>query len=212
MGGLRLTGLALLAGAGLRLGALLPLTFLLSGGGRDPYAALDPLYVPVNLVAAVGSVLVLWGLPQVYADGARGLGRTGGLGVFLLVVVEVMFGVFLSLLSALVNPWVAAQAPALLAGPGPAAFLPFFVGGTVLEVLGCGLLALALGRFSSASRGPGLLLALAAVTAVVGFIAEESGSLRGIGAVLAGNLSFFPLLVALGWLGWLMATRRVAGR
>ena len=84
--------------------------------GVDPVdSAQSTLWVPVNALGAVGATLVLLSLPAMYRrlagrDSARGL-----IGFGLLATSWTFFGVFLGLYGAIVMPWLANQAPELLA-------------------------------------------------------------------------------------------------
>jgi hypothetical protein len=87
--------------------------------------------VPINVLGFVGAMLVLMGLPAMYVRAAAPAGLLGVVGVVLIAVAWTFFGVFLSLYGALVLPWLADEAPALVAAgaPLPAAFIVTFGAG-----------------------------------------------------------------------------------
>src|SRR5215208_6711014 len=72
-----------------------------------PISAQAGLWVPLNALGALGSALVLLGLPAVYARMAGEGGLPGLVGFALIEVSWVFFGLFLSLYGALVLPWLA---------------------------------------------------------------------------------------------------------
>jgi hypothetical protein len=59
----------------------------------------------------VGAALVLLGLPALYARLAGPLGSLGLVGVVLVALAWMFFGVFLSLYAVLIAPWLADEAP-----------------------------------------------------------------------------------------------------
>src|SRR6266700_4225669 len=115
MNPLRFAGWALLVGAALAFLTDIPITLMFPG--KDAvHEALHPLFGPLNLVSAVSAVLVLWGLPTLAAYGAKELGWSGIVGALLIFVVAAMLGVFLGLVRALLDPFLAQQAPELIRG------------------------------------------------------------------------------------------------
>lgn len=101
----RLSGFVLLTGA---------LVFILHvalrsviTAGPDPATAEDSLWVPINMLGVGGAILVLVGLPAMYAWMAALLGLSGLIGVVLLAMAWMFIGLFLSLYSVLVLPWLA---------------------------------------------------------------------------------------------------------
>jgi hypothetical protein len=113
----------------------------------------------------MGAALVLLGLPAMYARMAGPTGLLGLVGVVLIALAWMFSGVFLSLYSVLVAPWLADQAPALVAAavPIPAGFIIAFMVGLVAEFVGSVILAIPFIRgrvqgFIGALIGSGLAL------------------------------------------------------
>src|SRR5918999_639614 len=92
---------------------------VISAGVDPAVSAQAGLWVPVNALGALGAALVLLGLPAVYSRMAGEGGLPGLVGFALIEVSWMFFGVFLSLYGALVVPWLADQAPRLVAGSSP---------------------------------------------------------------------------------------------
>jgi hypothetical protein len=200
----RLGGLALVVGAVISFVATLLNTILFSGNDPTPYAG-NALFVPVNVLSALGAGLLLLGLPVLYLSRPEGWGVLGLIGFVLVFATGLMFGIFFSLLSALLLPYLAQQAPATVKGNGPPAFFPFFIFGIVVEVIGLLLLAVPIVRGFVAERWVGYVLIAAAALGVVGFFVSGNGPTNPLLALL-GNLGSLLLFVALGWLGYLLWT------
>lgn len=201
----RLAGLALVIGAVLSIVGNLLNTLLFTGNDPTPYAG-NALFVPVNILSVVGTALLLLGLPVLYLSRPEGWGVLGLIGFVLIFATGLMFGIFFSLLSAVLLPYLVQAAPATVKGNGPPAFFPFFILGTVFEVLGLLLLAVPIVRGFVAERWVGYVLLAAAVLNVVGFfVGGGSGPANPLLALL-GNLGTLLLLAALGWLGYLLWT------
>jgi hypothetical protein len=200
----RVAGIALMLGAALSFLTSLVSSLLFSGNDPTPYAG-NPLFVPVNLVSVLGTALLLFGVPLLYVSRPEGWGVLALVGFALLFLTGVMFGVFFSLFSALFVPYLAQQSPNVLKGNGPPALFPFFIVGTIFEVVAAVLIAIPMIRGVVANRVIGYVLIAAAVMGVVGFL---TGGGNGPNPLLAliGNLSSLLLFVALGWLGYLLWT------
>lgn len=201
----RLGGAALIAGAVLDIVATLVSTLLFAGNDPTPYAN-NALFVPINILSALGTALLLLGLPLLYLSGPEEWGVLGLIGVVLIFVTGLMFGIFFSLLSALLVPYLVQHAPATVKGQGPPSFFPFFIVGTLCQVLGLALLAVPILRGLVARRWIGYVMLAAAVLAVVGFFIGGGGGPTNVLVALLGNLSPLLLFVALGWLGYLVWT------
>ncbi|MBV9356529.1 MAG: hypothetical protein JO023_13505, partial [Chloroflexi bacterium] len=135
----------------------------------NPAYSTTPLFVPLNLLGAVGAGLLLLGLPGLYASHRLELRVSGFVGIVLIAVTAMMFGIFLGLFTVIVQPFVAVQAPQLMAAQPPVALLVFFVLGTLVEVVGSLLLALPMLRGSMRPRWAGYVLVVSAVLAAVSF-------------------------------------------
>jgi hypothetical protein len=147
---------------------------------------------------------VLLGLPGLYAWIAGPAGLPGLIGVALLATAWCFFGVFLSLYSVLVLPWLADQAPSLVAtsAPLPGAFVIAFVVGLVAWLAGTVLLAAPFIRRRLHPRWVGYLLPASAIWVVVGnLIIAPSGPASNLTVNLVSNLGPVLLLVGIGHLG-----------
>lgn len=173
--------------------------------GVDPVnSAQSTLWVPVNALGAVGATLLLLSLPAMYRrlagrDSARGL-----IGFGLLATSWTFFGVFLGLYGAIVMPWLANQAPELLAGsaPTPTAFTVAFALGLLAWLAGTVLLAIPFLNEESRPRWIGFMLPGSALWFLVGsFLIAPDGPANTLALNLISNLGPVLLLAALGWLG-----------
>jgi len=174
--------------------------------GVDPaVSAQAGLWVPVNALGALGAALVLLGLPAVYAR-MTGEGRLPGLVGFALIEVSWMFfGLFLSLYGALVLPWLAEQAPRLVAGssPTPSGFVVAFALGLLAWLVGAVLLAVPFVRGPSRARWVGYVLPASALWVLVGsFVIAPGGPASNLAVNLLSNLGPVLLLIGLGYLGF----------
>jgi hypothetical protein len=157
--------------------------------------------VPVNALGALGAALVLLGLPAVHARIAAALGRLGLAGVVLIAVGLMFSGLFLSLFSALIAPWLADEAPSLLVG-APPAFVATLLVALVAEIVGAVLLAIPFVRGHAGSAWVGPVLLAAAGMVVVGNVLAPKGPSSNVAVNLLSNAGPVLLMVALGALGW----------
>jgi hypothetical protein len=173
--------------------------------GVDPaVSAQAGLWVPVNTLGALGAALVLLGLPAVYARMAPRGGLPGLVGVALIGVSWMFFGLFLSLYGALVLPWLADQAPRLVAGSSsaPLGFVVSFALGLLAWLLGALLLAVPFVRGPAQARWVGYVLPASALWVLVGsFVIAPGGPASNLAVNLLSNLGPVLLLVGLGYLG-----------
>jgi len=116
----RLSGLGLMIGAVAFVVHIVLRSLLTAGVDPSTFAKQGP-WVPINALGFLGAMLVLMGLPAIYARLAEPTGLLGLVGLVLISVAWTFFGVFLSLYATLLLPWLADKAPALIA---PAAPLP----------------------------------------------------------------------------------------
>ena len=173
--------------------------------GVDPaVSAQAGLWVPVNALGALGAALVLLGLPAIYAPIAGWGGLPGLVGFALIVVSWTFFGLFLSLYGALVLPWLADEAPRLVAGssPTPLGFVVAFALGLLAWLVGAALLAVPFVRGLARPRWVGYLLPASALWVLVGnFVIAPSGPASNLAVNLLSNLGPVLLLIGLGYLG-----------
>jgi hypothetical protein len=184
--------------------------------GVDPaVSAQAGLWVPVNSLGALGAALVLLGLPAVYARMAGEGGLPGLVGFALIEVSWMFFGLFLSLYGALVLPWLADQAPRLVAGssPTPLGFIVAFIVGLLAWLLGAVLLAVPFVRGQARARWVGYVLPASALWVLVGsFVIAPGGPASNLAVNLLSNLGPVLLLIGLGYLGFRAWAERAPAR
>jgi hypothetical protein len=193
----RISGLAVVVGT--VLSVVLRLVSAFFYGDTTSYAN-QPINVITDYALAAATTLLLLGLPGVYASRAQGFGLLGLVGMVLVFVAGIMLGVFGNLVGAMVDPWLATQAPDLANGFGPPPFFAFFNIEEVFLVIGSVLLAIPLVRGRVSPRWAGITLLLSVVVGSVGFF------LFAIPTTLAssfmGEVAPWLLLVALAGLGY----------
>lgn len=164
----RLSGIALLSGAVLSIIYYLTQSFL---NGNDVATLTSPLTLMSNVIGLIGSVLVLLGLPGVYARQAKRAGILGLLGFLFLWYVTLIQGVIIPFTSITIVPELATNpATRTLATTSPPAFGPFFLVSIMGETLGILLLAIATLRAKVFPRWIGWLLIATLVAGVVNFV------------------------------------------
>jgi hypothetical protein len=184
--------------------------------GVDPaVSAQAGLWVPLNALGALGAALVLLGLPAVYARMAGEGGLPGLVGFALIGVSWMFFGFFLSLYGALVLPWLADQAPRLVAGssPTPLGFVVAFALGLLTWLVGAVLLAVPFVGGRVRPRWVGYVLPASALWVLVGsFVIAPDGPARNLAINLLSNLGPVLLLIGLGYLGFRAWAERASER
>lgn len=174
-------------------------------------ASVDPalsakggFWITVNALGAAGAALVFLGLPAVYARMAGRAGLPGLVGVALIAVAWMFFGVFLSLYGALVLPWLANEAPSLAAAsaPTPVGVVVAFAVGLLAWLVGAALLAIPFVGGRVQPRWVGYLMPVSALWVVVGtFVIAPGGPASNLVVNLLSNLGPVLLLIGLGYLG-----------
>ena len=178
---------------------------VLSAGVDPAVSAQAGLWVPVNVLGALGAALVLLGLPAVYARTAGEGGLLGQVGFALIEVSWMFFGLFLSLYGALALPWLADQAPRLVAAsaPTPLGFVVAFAVGLLAWLVGAVLLAIPFVRGQTRARWVGYVLPASALWVLVGnFVFAPGGPASNLAVNLLSNLGPVLLLIGLGYLGF----------
>jgi hypothetical protein len=168
-----------------------------AGGDPAAYAQQAP-WLAVSALGLVGAALVLLGLPALYARMAAAAGRTGLAGTVLIALAWLFFGWFLSLYALLLQPWLAEQAPELVAAtaPLPTGFLVTFA---------AALLAIPFLRGHVRPRWVGYVLIAAGLWMAVGnLVIAPSGPASNLAINLLSNLAPVLLMVPLGYLGYQM--------
>jgi hypothetical protein len=199
----RLSGLSLLVGAAFSFITSLISSVAFIGNDPTPYAQ-NPLYTISNLVAAIGAVLILLGLPGMYVSMGERAGLVGLIGMLMIFIVACLFGIFFSMMSAVLIPYISSHAPSVVKGNGPPALFPLFLVGAVLLVIGPILLAIPMIRGLVADRWVGYLFVAVAVTTVISFVVSGPNGSTNVLISLITSLSTFLLFFALGWLGYRM--------
>jgi hypothetical protein len=195
----RLSGLSLLIGAALSIicGVAASLAF---PDSANVAAATNPLNIGLSLLSVAGTILALLGLPGLYARSAREGGLLWLIGVVLIAITGLLFGVFLGLMSVIVFPTLAVQAPDLFREGPPPSFFPLFIVATIANVLGALLMGMAMLSRSIFPRWCGYLMVLEAVLALVGFFMNGPSNTL-VGAIFSA-ISPLPLFVVIGWGGY----------
>jgi hypothetical protein len=134
----------------------------------------DPLFMPSNLMMMLSGLMVVVGLPAVYARIARPGGVLALLGLVALMFTVVMLSFFTGAVSAVLLPWVVdMQVPAAALNEGPAAFGIYFMTASLLALIGAVAFGLAIVRSRRISRWPGYILLVAGVVNLVAFALPE---------------------------------------
>ena len=162
---------------------------------------------PLNLIAefalAGATILVLIGLPGVYASRAKGFGITGLVGIALVFAAAAMGDFFGNLYAAMVDPWLATQAPNLAGGFGPPPFFAYFNVAEVLLVAGSTLLAIPVLRRRVSPRWTGFALIVSVVVGVSTFFFDAFPSSLASGLLVAvAPIILLAALAGLGYQAW----------
>lgn len=205
----RISGLGILTGAVIFIVHIVLRSLITAG--LDPAAfALQGAWIPVNALGVIGAALVLLGLPLLYAKLAAQSGWLGLSGVALIALAWMFFGLFLSLYSVLVAPWLADQAPALAAAALPSGILIAYITALVAEFVGCALLAIPFFQGRLQPRWVGYALPGAAILTVVGTLLAPSGPAANLAINLLSNLGPVLLMGTLGYLGFHMGSNPIS--
>jgi hypothetical protein len=201
---LRLSGFALVSGA---IGFIVHLVarsiLTAAAGGSTASFATSSAWVPINAIGAIGAALVIFGLSGLYATLAQIPDRPGLFGSILIGVAWLVLGVFLSLYSMIVLPWLAATVPDSVDGinSNPAMIVTFGVG-LIAELAGTILLAISLAGRQSQSRWIGYVLVASALMLVGGdLVIAPGGPSPNVAINLISNLGPILLMVAVAALG-----------
>ena len=201
-----------ISGLGLAIGAALFIVHIVARSmvtaGLEPSAsAMQSLWIPINALGVLGAMLVSLGLPAMYARVADSSGRIGLIGIVLIAVAWMFFGVFLSFYGALVMPWIADKAPTLVAKSAavPTAFVVAFILGLLAWILGTVLFAIPLIRGHIRPRWVGYALPASTLWTLIGdLVIAPRGPVANFAINLLSNLGPVIFLIAVGYLGWQM--------
>ena len=203
----RISGYSLVTGALLFIFHIV-LRCVITAGVDPTISAKDSLWVPINMLGVVGAILVLLGLPAMYAWMAALFGLSGLIGVVLLAIAWMFIGLFLSLYSVLVMPWLADGAPSLIvtSAPLPIAFVIAFAIGLVAWFAGNVLLGIPFIRKRVQPTWVGYALVASAVWIVLGnLVIAPSGPASNLAVNLLSNLAPVFLLNGVAYLGYRMS-------
>ncbi len=200
----RISGLCLVTGA-IVFVVHVVLRSVVTAGPEAAVFAQENVWIPINTLGVVGAGLVVLGLPGVYARSAGSVGLCGLAGVALLSSAWLFFGLFLSLYSVLVLPWLADQAPSLIADSAalPAAFIIAFIAALLAWLAGAALLAFPFLRRRAQPLWVGYGLLVSAIWMVVGnLVIAPRGPASNVAVNLISNMGPVLLLIAVGALGY----------
>ena len=155
----------------------------------------------LNVIGVVGSVLALVGLPGMYTRAAREGGLVWLLGVFLIALTGMLFGIFLGLASVVVFPVLANRVPDLFREGPPPAFFAVFIVGTVANAVGAVLMGIPMLTKGIYPRWCGYMMLLEAVLAVAGFFLSGPSS-TSLASQILNVASPLPLFLVVGWAGY----------
>lgn len=206
----RIGGLVVFSGAVMYVVHIV-LRSMLSAGVDPVVSAQGGAWVLVNALGALGAVLVLVGMPAVYAGMAGRGGLPGLIGFVLIEVSWSFFGLFLSLYGALLLPWLAGEAPRLVAGSSaaPTGVVVAFGLGLLAWLAGAVLLARPLLKGPVGARWVAYVLPASALWFLVGsFVVAPDGPASNLAINLLSNLGPVLLLIGLGFLGLRARTNR----
>jgi hypothetical protein len=204
----RLSGMALVIGA-----ILAAVSSLVSGvlfpDSSSPATATNPLNVLLSLIGVVGAVLALLGLPGMYARAARDGGLVWLVGVVLIAITAMLYGIFLGLLSVLVFPALASRAPDLFGQGPPPSFLAVFIIAALANVFGAILMGIPMITKQIYPRWCGYMMMVEAVLAAASFFVNGPGPSSLIAQIL-NVVAALPLFLVLGWAGYELTSGKLA--
>jgi hypothetical protein len=199
----RVSGLVLLIGAVTFISHTVARSVITANAGGDTVIApTQSLWVPISALGALGAALLLLGLPGLHVGIADAVGRLGLVGVVLFALGWMIVGLFLSLYSRLVLPWLAVHAPSVVdAINQDPLLLIVFASGLIAELAGIVLLAIPFVRGRVQPRWIGYLLSGSAVMVIVGDLVAPSGPAANLAVNLFSNLGPVLLMLAFAVLG-----------
>jgi hypothetical protein len=192
------TQLYRISGLGLLIGGLLALIGTLIQGVNDN--PLGPAWVPATVLIVIGELLLITGLPGMYARQAEKAGVVGLVGFLFFFVSVLMQGGGGGVTNLFFLPWLLQNAPHL-ATAGPPTIGIFFILAGLLSVIGAVLLGIATIRAGIFSR-------IAAILLLIGAILNFIGQFLGDGVPFVSTLSLVLLFGALLWFGYTLLSDR----
>jgi hypothetical protein len=200
----RFSGLTLMVGGAVSVLQILFSSLAYSGNDPTPYVK-NPVWAATQLIGVVAVLLVIVGLPGVYASWANRAGMLGLIALLLIGITGLLFPFFFGLVQVMIFPWLVDKAPSLVSGgsnSGPPSLFIFFIGGTVIELVGTALLAILFLRGRLLPRWIGFVLAASAIMAVVGFFLSGPNGPSNVVISLITSLAPLLLLAALSYIGY----------
>jgi hypothetical protein len=174
-------------------------------------AGVDPLifaqgtfWLPVNTLGALGSILVLLGLPAVFIREVQKGSHSAFAAIVLIAVAWMLLGVFLTLYGALILPWLARRAPHLIdtSAALPASLVAAFLAALLLWIVGASLLAVSYLRGREQPRWVGTVLLLSGPwNLLADLVIAPSGPADNLLVNLLSNLGPLLLLIGLAYIG-----------
>ncbi len=159
----------------------------------------DPTALPANLAVLVGVILVLLGVPALYARLYHAIGWVGLIGFALFYISGLVAGIGGSILGLYFFPTLAQVAPSFLNGPPPQNVMNFFLIGGIINLVGGVLFGGAVVVARTIERNAGILVVLGAILSFVG---------NFVNVPHLGDLGTALFLVALAWMGVTLMTHR----
>lgn len=169
---------------------------LLTALGVIPMLVIDddvptPTSAAVALLRVVGVMLIVVGLPGLYARHAARAGVLGLFGFLLTLLYLLIMGVAGDTINAFVTPYIASGAPSLLEGPLPLGWQIYIFTGGLFGLVGGVMLGIAMLRAAYRTRWAGAALIAGSVLSFVGNYLLPP----------VGTLGLVMLLGSLAWLG-----------
>ncbi len=188
------------SGLGLLIGGLLALLgTIIQGVDGNP---LGPVWVPTTILIVIGELLLIAGLPGMYARQAEKAGVVGLVGFLFFFVSTLMQGGGGGVTNLFFLPWLLQNAPHL-ASAGPPTIGIFFILAGLLSAVGAVLLGIATIRAGIFSR-------IAAILLLIGAILNFVGQFLGDGVPYVSTISLVLLFGAMLWFGYtLLSDRRI---
>lgn len=187
----QLAGWSLLVG-----GVLATIGTLVGSFNQDPA---NPLSSVSSLITLVGIILLLLGVPALYARLSHAIGWLGLVGFVLFYISGLLAGIGGPLMGLIVFPVLAQVAPSFVNGPPPASIMNFFLVANIFNVVGGVLFGGAIVMARVIERNAAILLLIGAIVSFVGNFVDVAH---------LGDLGTALFLVALAWMGVTLMTHR----
>ena len=169
----------------------------------------QPGYIASQYAIGILTVVLLFGLPGVYASRAHGFGVAGLTGFVLIFAQSVMVGVFGNLYGAIVDPWLASEAPNLAQGFGPPPLFAYYNIAEIALVLGTVLIAVPILQGRVSPRWAAVVLLISVPVGAVLFFYTPSLPGNSLAASLLSavpEVLLWSALAGLGYKTWTMPT------